>query len=269
MSGPSAYAATTANFDGGADTPSTLQTFRAPTEPEGGPTILTEGGNPGGFLRLTADVNGQNNYASFDRSDAGTFALSTFSFQFRIGGVGPSADGFSFSFADTSMHGVSGGLAGPIYGGPEDPAAAGSLGFGFDTWSNQGAFDNPNVPTGSDYQEISLFYNGGLVQRIDDTRLLTTPLTLDDGNWHTASGNINFEAGTASLSVDGTAVFSDVAVAGLTPFESRIIIAGRTGGENSDQDIDNIDVQFVPEPSTALLGLLGLGGLLFWRSKKR
>ncbi len=94
------------------------------------------------------------------------------------------------------------------------------------------------------------------------------PLTLDDGAWHTATGLIDFDAQRVSLSVDGNAIFDRQVVPGLAPFENRIILAAQTGGEFSLHDIDNLSVVPVPEPSTVLLGLLGLGTLLYWRTKK-
>lgn len=239
------YGITIAGFDGGVDTPLTLQSFGTPP----GPSVQPVGGNPGGYLQLTPAINSQHNFATFDRTDSGPFSSSAFSFQFRITAIGQSADGFSFSYANTANYGTSGGIGGAPFTA-EDPAAAGILGFGFDTWSNQAPFDNPSQPSGSDYEEISLFYNGALISRVDDTRLLSNPLTLDDGNWHTAAGVINFALGTTSLAVDGQAIFNNVAVPGLTPFESRIMFAGRTGGESEDTGIDNINVTWGSQVST-------------------
>jgi len=263
--GHPAMADTTAAFDGGADTPVTLETFGDP----GGPSIEAAGGNPGGFLRLTDAINGQNNFATFDNSDAGSFPAANFSFDFIVDptATGSSADGFSFSFADTATHGSSGGIGAPAFT-PEDPAAAGILGFGFDTWNNGGAFDVPGIEPGNDYSEISVFYNGALVSRIDDTRLLPVSLALDDGAWHEVDGAVNFAAGTVSLSVDGQAMFSDVAVPGLVPFESRIMFAARTGGANELAGIDNLNVQFVPEPVAGVLALVGFGALGLLRRRR-
>jgi hypothetical protein len=262
---PQLPAATTASFEGGPDTPSALQAFGATPAP----SIEPAGGNPGGFLQLTAALNSLNNYATFDRSDAGTYPLSTFSFDFIIApDATPSADGFSFSYVDTANFGATGGLGAAALPAGEDPAAAGVLGFGFDTWSNQGTFDNPSVPTGSDYSEISVFYNGALVTRIDDTRLLATPLVLDDGNWHNVTGSVDFAGSAVSLAVDGNSIVSGLPVPGLTPFESRIMFAARTGGENELAGIDNLNVQYVPEPVSSLLALMAIGALAQLRRRR-
>ena len=120
-------AQTIGTFDGG-DTPITLETFGdAP-----GPSIMGPGLD-GNFLLLTGPVNGQNNFATFDRSDAGTFATSDFRFDFLIApDQTPTADGISFSYANTATYGTSGGIGAAAFT-PEDPAAEGVLGFGFDT----------------------------------------------------------------------------------------------------------------------------------------
>jgi hypothetical protein len=257
-------ASTLNNFDGGVGTPITLDTFGAAP----GPSIEAAGGNPGGFLQVTAALNDQNNFATFDRSDAGTYATSTFNFDFILApDQVPSADGMSFSYANTANYGTSGGLASAPFT-PEDPAAAGVLGFGFDTWSNEGAFDTPGIGTGSDYSEISVFYDGALILRVDDTRTLTPPLTLDDGQWHTVTGNVDFAGGSVDLNVDGNPIITDLAVPGLVPFESRIMLAARTGGENELAGVDNVNVGWaIPEPTTGLLALLGLASLLLLRRR--
>jgi len=264
------HATLMSDFDGVNDTPVTLEAFA-----DGGPSIEASGGNPDEFLRLTEDgVNNQLNFASFDLTDAGTHSTSSFSFDFRIDAqFTGSADGFSFSYADTSTYGTTGGLGSSPFV-PEDPAASGVLGFGFDTWSNQGLYDDPNQFTGSDYNDITVFWDGALVYRIDDTRLLTPALTLDDGLWHSVSGFVNFDLATVSLSVDGNALFTDLAVPGLAPFESRVLLAGRTGGENQLTAIDNVLVEYdgtvqVPEPATLWLLLLGAAGVLLLQSRRR
>ena len=230
-----------------ADTPSHLQNFGD----EPAPTIVD------GVITITEAANSLNNWVAFDRSDAGSYGVSNFSFDLLLDptDTGPSADGISISYANTANFGVDTPLdAAPFT--PEDPAAAGVLGFGFDTWSNQGAWDNPDVGTGSDYSEVSVFYDGALIARIDDTRLLDTPLTLDDGQLHSVTGNVDFSGATVSLMVDGNPLFSDLNIPGLAPFESRILLAGRTGGENELAQVQNLNVEFVPEPSTGLLAVI-------------
>jgi len=257
----SASAATTGAFDGGVDTAFTAQAFNGGN----GPSVQAAGGNPGGFLQVTPNENGLHNWATFDRTDAGLYPQSNFAFQFRIDNLGAGgADGISFSYYNTANHGTAGGLAGP-QGAAEDPVGAGVLAFGFDTWGNGGALDaNGNS---ADYSEISVLYNGALVSRVDDTRLLPTdPFNLKDGGWHSVTGSVDFSLGTVSLEVDTVPIFTNVAVPGLAAFESRVGFAGRTGNANERASIDNLNVQWVPEP--AGLSLAGLAGLWVFRRRR-
>ena len=241
------------------DTPFTSSQFG--TAP--GPTVFPTGGNPGGFLQLTDDVGGQNNVVAFNRTSLGLFDRSTFRFDFRIfAQATPSADGFGFTYLNTTNYGATG--AGPAI--TEDPAFAGVLGVGFDTWAN-GAPNDFGPAGSSDYHDISLFYNGTLISRIDDTRLLPTPLTLDDGQWHSVVGTVDFQNARFNMTVDGRPIFTDLAVPGLTRFESRIAYGGRTGGENEFVSLDNLNVQYVPEPSTA--AALAIGSLVLLRRRRR
>ena len=157
------FAATIASYEGGADSPYTLEFFGDATT-GGPPTIETADGNPGGYLRLTNNVNGQNCWSTFDQTDLGTYPKATFSFDFRFDNLGAGgADGISFNFLNTATFGTTGGVSFSRFT-PEDPLLVGVLGFGFDTWGNAQPIDyvDPNTAAefGSNYSEISLFYNG-------------------------------------------------------------------------------------------------------------
>lgn len=259
--------ATFAAFDGGGiDTPVTLQRFgEAP-----GPSIDAGGGTSGvagdGSLVVTPAVNGQNNYATFNRTDTGVFRSSNFNFTFKIeqGTTLGTADGVSFAYLPTSIYGATGPLGSAPFGAAEDPAAPGVLGIGFDTWSNGAPYDTPGIPTGSDYSEISLFWDGNLIQRLDNTRTLNPGFAIDDGVYHVVSGTVDFTNRRVSMSVDGVPIFTNVSVPSLTSFESRVAFAGRTGGENEIFRVDDVFVEWipVPEPTAALLGALGVGMIL-------
>lgn len=260
----SAWGVTEATFEnlGDNDTFVTLEMFGdAPGPDWSGPDATGGPGLTGDFLLLSDALNSQNNWATFDLTDEGTFAAAVFSFDFLIDPTetGPSADGFSFSFMDTDFYGETDGLGGAPFA-PEEPHADGVLGFAFDTWSNGAdGWPDQDIETGTDYQEISVHYNATVVGRIEDTRALEPSLTLDDGNLeagsglHTVTGSVNFEGATVSLQVDGNPVFTDLEVEGLAPFQSRIAFAARTGGENAIHAIDNVrvewgDASILPEP---------------------
>lgn len=268
------FAATIASYEGGADSPYALEFFGDATQ-GGPPTVQTADGNPGGYLRLTNNVNGQNCWSTFDQTDPGTFPVANFRFDFRFDNLGAGgADGISFNFYNTNNFGTTGGVGFSRFT-PEDPNLVGVLGFGFDTWGNAAPIDYVNETTtpptefGSNYSEISLFYNGTPISRIDDTRTLSVgAFNLKDGAWHTASGVVNFSAGTVTLNVDATPIFTNQAVSGLVPFNSRVGFAGRTGGANERTSIDNVNVQYgIPEPAS--FSLVGTGALLLLRRRRR
>jgi hypothetical protein len=266
------FAATIASYDGGADTPYSLEFYGDPNF--GGPPIVdTTDGNPGGYLKLTSNVNSQNNWSMFDQTDPGTFPVASFSFDFRFDQLGANgADGISFNFFNTASFGTTGPIGSARFT-PEDPNLLGVLGFGFDTWGNAQPIDyvDPNTQAefGSNYSEISLFYNGNPIMRIDDTRALPVgAFNLKDGAWHTASGVVNFQGGTVTLNVDTTPIFTNFPVSGLAPFSSRIGFAGRTGGANERSSIDNVNVQYGVIPEPASLSMAGLGGILLLRRRR-
>jgi hypothetical protein len=257
--GSTALAATIVNFDGGAGTTFTLNQFGAAP----GASLQTVGGNPGGYMQLTPASNDQNNWMTFDKTDP-VSPIVNFKFDFQAipGGAG-GADGFSFNLLPTATQGTTGGVGFSLFT-PEDPVFAGVLGFGFDTWGNGGTLDaNGNS---ADYSEISLFFNGTLVKRIDDTRLLPVFLNLKDGAWHTVNGTVNFLTTIVNMTVDGNPIFTNEPVAGLAPYESRVSFAGRTGNANENLGIDNINVQFVPEPTA--IGALAIGGLVLLKRRR-
>ena len=259
--GSAAFGATIVAFEGApTDTPFTLNQFGVAP----GASVQTSGGNPGGYLQLTPGANDQNNWATFNRTDPVSNVVN-FSFQFQLIPVGAGgADGISFFLLPTATYGLTGGVGSSLFT-PEDPAIAGVLGFGFDTWGNGGALDTNG--NGADYSEISIFWNGGLVSRIDDTRALPIPLNLKDGAWHTVNGAINFLTTNVTMTVDGNPIFTNQAVAGLVPYESRVGFAGRTGNANENAGVDNINVAFVPEPAS--LGALAIGSLVLLKRRRR
>jgi hypothetical protein len=204
----------------------------------------------------TSGVNGQANTAGFARADVGAPNSFPFTFQFKAGPVAASADGFSVSFLPTTAVASGGyGTSGTIPFLSEDPSAPNVLAFGFDTWGNGAPNDGPSGAGGdSDYNDISLFWNGALVSRADNRAL---GLVLDDNQWHTASGTIDMLGAKVSLKVDTINIFTNLAVPGLTPYEYRLGLGGRTGGENQNAWFDNINVG-VPEPASSGLAALGL-----------
>ena len=246
-----AWGITEASFDADSDTPFEVN----------GTSIIDGPGPSGNYLLLTEAINSQHNFVTWDLSDPGEFDIATFSFDFLIDPTesGPSADGFGFSFISTEIYGSEGNADPRPPGAAENPKADGVLGFGFDTWSNAGS-DDAAIETGSDYQEISVFYNNALVSRVmgaesshgtdPDTPILDPGFTLDDGsledfsNLHTVTGTVDFANSLVSLQLDRAPIFTDLEVPDLVPFESRIFMGARTGGENEAVLIDNLCVDY-------------------------
>lgn len=246
-------ATTTAYFDGGPDTPWTATSNLA------NPPAIASGQGVGGSdaLQLAYTQAGHTTTAGFNLANPGPQSVVPFSFQFRVNApVNPSADGFSFSLMPTSAVGTSGAV--PYLG--EDPAMAGTVAFGFDTWGN-GGVDLPFGPGGNtDYNDVSIWYSGTQYGVIDPR---TLGVTLDNDTWHTASGYVDMVAATASISLDGIPMLN-VALPGLTPYEYRVGFGARTGDQNENVYIDNL---IVPEPAT--FSLAGLGLLLLGRRRRK
>jgi len=105
------------------------------------------------------------------------------------------------------------------------------------------------------------------------------------GDWiHMAA---TYNNGSINYFLNGVALDSDTSVFGNESANGRLVIGGRVGGNDVDQAngiLDGIQVYdeafnaaqiqnaaalsvSVPEPSTILLGAMGVLGLLFWRRR--
>lgn len=251
-----AEAALVATFDHPSESQPSFQAMGGGT----GPTIVSSGGFGGsGYLQLTPSATHITNFATYDTTDYGLHPKIEFSFRFRIDQHLGGADGFTFALLDTSIHGQTGPL--PTFAGLDGSASV--LMFSFDTYGN-GDWDP--LATGSNYSEISVFYNGTQA-RIDDTRLLPNPFDLKDGNWHTAAGTIRFDSQTIDFSVDGSPIWKDFSIPNLLPYESRVGMLGLTGDLASRHSIDDLNVAWVPEPATASFSALGV--IAFLTARRR
>ena len=115
---------------------------------------------------------------------------------------------------------------------------------------------------------------------------VNAPFDMSTSDFHRANFSLEFlESGDALLDltltedINGTpgapqTVFNDLLLPGVMPVDFRLGFAGRTGGQNALQQIDNINVTAfapVPEPaSIAIWTLIGLGLAAFgWHRRKR
>lgn len=208
---------------------------------------VTPGGPTGNFLRLASASAQQNvNTVAFTKSDAGTYKLITAEFDFRITGQG---DGMSFALLDTFTWGQAGAIAviGQFY---QEPSIAASLGVGFDVFNN---VENGDL----NGNHVSIHFNGQKLQDFD-----AGAVNLKSGQWIHAKIIVRPGGGNSDVSViltpNGgapTTVCTNFVVAGLQPYDARVMFGARTGGLTADHDLDNVNVKF-EEP---ILGTVGLG----------
>ena len=227
----------------------TIQDFdslgTAYTLPDGA-DIYSLGGTHGNVVRLTDSGGGELGQIAFSRADVGAFSKVVANFDFYISHPDNSqADGFGFVLAPTATQGTNGSVT----SFSEEANVAGALGIGFDIYNNSDqTFDTNN-------NHISLHWNGNFL-----TANTNLGFTLADSQWHHATITADANAKTVSVSVDGSSVFSNYSISGLSGYEYRVAFAGRTGGEVATQYVDNIHV---PEPcafillGTAAAGFLG------------
>ncbi|RIK84611.1 MAG: hypothetical protein DCC68_01250 [Planctomycetota bacterium] len=245
--------ATQADFDS-PGTPYTATRFVALP----GPYVANVPGAATRVMVLTELVNGQLNAIAFDRTAEGAYRTVTAEFDFRIQrGGGETADGMGFVLLNTREFGATG--PSPWFNA-EEPNVLGSLGIGFDIFDNGSEGDN----------HLSVHYDGVLQARFDFSKDI---LNLDDGQFHRARLRFEFLSEGASITGELTTngatpltAFADYLVPGVRAYESRAVLAGRTGGFNASHQVDNVLVEYADparEDIYALLPLVPAGAI--WR----
>jgi Bacterial lectin len=251
-------------FDGGG-TPYTLTGFG------GDPADDTQAGPSGKCCRLTQATNSGLNTIAFDRTQVGPVSHVLADFDFRIGdstdGRSHGADGIGFILLNTQAAKNGAGDVYDITGdGPqitEEAEAFQSLGIGFDTWHNNPPFD-PND------NHVSVWYTDAPTRDISESAgnilFLQAQSLYGFGNYklHRATLPDNAPFDHASITVDavsgganvtvtitpaGGSAFSPISnvfIPGFVPYEMRVAFGARTGGENENHDIDNVNVTFSP-----------------------
>jgi hypothetical protein len=174
----------------------------------------------------------------------------TATFSVRVGSEGQPADGFSFSWGSgISLIGEGGGPADP--GGSEDGwgVEVNHLYFGFDTLDNGGGEWGLKIGGANGAQEFSFTNVSGPLIGVEETALGQVSLSWSPvlgASFHTTGFNTN-------INVTGIPT-SGFAVADTNNFA----FSARTGGLTENLSIDNLNIQSVPEPTSAGLLLFGL-----------
>ncbi len=224
--------------------------------------IGADQGWDGNALRISHDDQpGQVNTVAFNTVVPAPYDLLNVDFDIRISGVGDNADGYGFTLANTSLFGSTSLDPIPNFNA-EEPNLTGSLGVGFDTFNNPDA-DDPNQGGGPLPNSVSLHWDGNVIVQEATNNLLDsnganlTNNWLEDGNPKRLSISVD-SAGTASVTmvdkVTGQTVpaFVNVPLPGFAPYEGRPIFRGRTGGANSNHDLDNVLITTTTGGSTAV-----------------
>jgi len=233
----------------------------------GSAEVRAEGGDPGGYLKVTDAANGERSTIIFPDLTGDTPVTSlNIKADLRVGGGTDSpADGFSFSLVRPDdpvvTAGDGNGFAAAPAGEqnlPEEGTQTG-ISVGFDEWfSGDGDVIGLSVRVDNELvSQVELPTKNG--EPNDLTSLQTGP-NIDGLNflsWMPFEIDLN-SAGNLKVSYKGN-LFVDEQL-DVEPFAGRLVFAGRTGGANAAHHIDNIVVT-VPEPASAALALVALGGL--------
>ena len=226
-------------------------------------------------LRLIGDNN---------NNDASTFLISgveksgqavnefsvTFGLHFKndLGLSGPDiADTFSFNFGNIPTAGLPNAAQNGVWSGQ----SGGLLSIVWDFYDNDDA-NGSGDSSNNDRIGVEVWRNGSLVsdsfREIDSSWVATSlnsPFNNVQISWR------GWDTGLLNMTVNGTSVYDNFNFGGL-PLNienGEFAFSGATGAESMDVFVDDISITTVPEPSAGALLLLGIGGLIALRRKRR
>lgn len=246
-------------------------------EPFPAPEVTGATGVQPGVMRLTTEGPSQASSIAFDQTSTSTQQIVA-GFDLRVTDTGAAAraDGLAFMLLDAADYGTTGNTLPDGYQAFEEPNFANALGIAFDTFS--GGPGNPDFCAdcvGNVGNAVSIHWNGTTVA---EATLPLAEINLAAGAFHHADVSVTEAPGGVSISValtDGTdgsvsVPFADFFVPGVA-FDggARAAFAARTGGAADFHDIDNVNVQYIPEPSTWVLATCGALGLALVRRRRK
>lgn len=143
----------------------------------------------------------------------------------------------------------------------------------------QGLLANSGSTLAASFITYDLNSNKGVYARLNTTSVgpNITRTNSKDVYVSTSTAAANFrtvsiswsQADGLSLSYDGTAVYSNVALSFTPQAGYTFGFAARTGALDEDVFIDNINIQTVPEPAAIALVLVGLPGMVLALRRRR
>lgn len=225
-----------------------------------------------GFLEITSATDSQRSAIVFkDFDNGGVVQGFTFECDLRIGnGDTDPADGFSISYARTGDPALTAAnpatdndvwATGPNCEAnlPEEGTKTG-ISIGFDSWNSGGSApycNEADQSIGPDIIGVSVRVDGTLVSQFatpvkngvctDPKSLQTGP---NDGSYSAFTGVLCWQHLKVDLNVNGvlnvwwkgSQILTNYQTEGYFPSPGRLVFAGRTGGNNQNQHVDNIKI---------------------------
>lgn len=225
--------------------PATVQTFDGGGSPYvlhgygGTPPDDTVVGPTGNLVRLAAGTSGSIGSLTFGVTETGAFGEVQMDFDFRMIPTIGRADGFGVALLNTAI--TEYGTA-PFVGGlSEEPTFLQSFGVGFDSYQSPGEVSA---------NHISIHFNQQKLTEVD-----VTPFAIDLASGAMIHATITVRFGVTPSSGDvtvvltpsggnPTTVINQFVVQNLLPYNPRVHVMARSGGEAAHHDLDNFNVQY-------------------------